>query len=264
MRTDFYLYNDAGSWSVVAGDAVANIIEDYRNNDAHFVLGNKLALFAIEGDDYSVIRVVLNEPLTDVESAEWIAKASWRLKVDGNQILICGGFDPDCLSDWQATGDSSDIKTIDIATGDYQVVLYSYLHSMNGAVWAYRRSNRGLLPQLSSWFRQDHPNTPLPSWLAALFAYDDVDPQDEWYPIRDAVKSGRITVTRQPLHWIGYLVHIMPFTEDMELNMPEEDGWFEPKTGFRVPEQCPLGIASDCTEDTDIISKLNWILGIDS
>ncbi|AFY73633.1 hypothetical protein Syn7502_01573 [Synechococcus sp. PCC 7502] len=261
MRQDIYLYNDAGSWSVIAGDAVAQIVADHREHDLQFVEANKVALFSLEGDDYSVIRVVTNEPLTEIESSEWIARARWRLKIINEQVLIAGGFDPDCLHNWMEAGDSSDVQAIALPSGDYQVVLYTYLHSMNGAVWLSDDFTPSPFPKLSQWFRQDHPNSPLPTWLAAMFAYEDVDTDDEWYPIQESVKLGRITIAEQPLHWIGYLIHLVPFSLDMEIDRPDLDGWFEPRMGLRIPAQCPLGVATDLTEDRDLIGKLDWIMG---
>lgn len=261
MRSDIYLYNDGGSWSVVASEAIPAIIADYREHDERFVFDHKAALFGLEGDDYSVIRVVVNEPLTDAEAAEWIARACWRLNVSSSQVVISGGFDPDCLADWLEAGDRQDSHAIDLPPGDYQITLYTYLHSMNGAVWVNRYDDTPLLPSLSEWFRHDHHTTPVPSWLAAMFAYEDVDPQDEWYPIRENVQAGRIAIAPQPLHWIGYLIHLVPFTATTVLDQPGADGWFDAQTGLRVPAQCPLGIATDCTEDNDIVNKVEWVMG---
>jgi hypothetical protein len=49
--------NDAGSWSAIAADAAAKIINDNREHDQQFVQAHEVALFAIEGDDSSVMRI---------------------------------------------------------------------------------------------------------------------------------------------------------------------------------------------------------------
>jgi hypothetical protein len=263
MRKDVYIINDAGSFSVVAADAVERIVNDNRSNDEAFVEVYEAALFAIEGDDYSVVRVVVNEPLTDVEEREWIARSRWRLKVEDGKVLVSGGFDPDCLAEWQDDGETEIVKEVDVPSGDYQVTFYTYLHSMNGALWLSdfydKFYNKRFLPKIGPWFRKDHPDKPLPSWIAAKVSDEDLDEDDEWRPMTDSIKSGRLAVEREPVHWIGYLVHLTPFVEGAELDTPE-DGWFDPKTGLRAPEKCPLGIPTDCTEDTEIRDRLEQLL----
>lgn len=261
MRQDFYLYNDGAGWSVVASDAINEIVEDARKHDEHFVFAHKLALFDLEGEDNSVVRVVVNEELSETETEEWIARARWRLKIKGGQVLICGGFDHDSLNAWQEEGNSPEVHAQNIPPGDYQVTLYTYLHSMNGSMWLDRNIHPSVLPELSAWFRKDHEDEPLPSWVAAMFAYEDLNENDEWYPIQERVKSGSIIIEQQSLYWIGYLIHLIPFTPEMELDQPGADGWFEAKTGLRIPERCPLGVSTDCTEDRDIADKLDWVLG---
>jgi hypothetical protein len=255
MRRDVYIINDAGSWSAIAADAVAKIIDNDREHDELFVQAQEAALFAIEGDDYSVMRIVVDEPLTEPEEAEWIARARWRLKVGDGKVLVSGGFDPRCLADWQEHGEIGYVKEIDVPPGDYQVVFYSYLHSMNGAVWlddGYDGSPSPF-PKLLPWFQMDYPGRSLPTWVASMLAYD------EEISIADAVKSGILTIESQPLHWIGYLVHLIPFAVEMELDTPE-GGWFDTRVGLRVPVRCPLGISTNCTEDREVQSRLKWLL----
>ncbi len=247
MRRDVYIINDAGSWSAIAADAAVKIINDAREHDEQFVESHEAALFAIEGDDSNVIRIVVDEALTEPEQAEWIARARWRLKVADGKVLVSGGFDPDCFADWQEHGETGFVKEIDIPPGDYQIVFYSYLHSMNGAVWlddGYDGSPSPF-PKLLSWFQMDYPGRSLPNWVVSMLAYD------REISISDAVKSGILSIENQPLYWIGYLIHLIPFTADMELD-PPEGGWFEPRVGLRVPVRCPLGISTNCSENREV------------
>jgi hypothetical protein len=264
MRRDVYIVNDGGSFSVVAADAVGRIIEDGREDDELFVNAYEAALFAIEGDDYSVIRVVAGEPLTAAEDAEWVARSRWRIKVGDGKALVCGGFDPDCLAQWQDEGETEYVKEIDVEPGDYQLVFYSYIHSMNGRMWLsdFYESFGGerLLPKLGPWFRKDHPGRALPTWVATELSEENLDEDDEWMPFERAVKSGRVSLEREPLHWIGYLIHLTPFVPGAELDIPE-GGWFDPKTGLRSPSPCPLGIATECSEDTEVKRQMARLLG---
>ena len=79
MRRDVYIENDSGGFSVVAADAVNAIIEDGRADDMQFVTGHKALLLELYGDDSLPIRIVVNEPLTADEEAQWLARASWRI-----------------------------------------------------------------------------------------------------------------------------------------------------------------------------------------
>lgn len=256
MRRDVYIVNDAGSWSVVTAEAVGQIVQDNRNQDEQFVQAFSAALFAIEGDDYSVIRVVANEALTDAEAAEWVGRIQWRINTNDGKILISGGFDPDCLADWQDEGETEYVKQITVPPGDYQVSFYTYLHSMNGAVWLSDRLENPPFPKLLPWFQQDYPGEPLPTWAVTLL-------EDEDFPdapsIAAAVKSGQLPIHHQPVHWIGYLIHLLPFEPGMTLDTPES-GWFESRTGLRVPPRCPRGISTDCTDDRQVQSDLEWLL----
>jgi hypothetical protein len=255
MRKDVYITNDAGSWSVVAADAVERIVDDYRNDDKKFVDAYEAALFAIEGDDSNVVRIVVGESLTEAEDQEWIAVSRWRLKASGGKVLICGGFDPDCLADWQQDGETCYIKEIDVTPGDYHLSFYTYLHSMNGAMWQEDFYGKPLLPKIAPWFRRDHAGRSLPTWLVSHLSDDDLDDGDEWKPLVETVKSGRVVVEREPLHWIGYLFHLTPFLPEMELDR-HSDGWFDSKERLRVPAHFPLGIATDCTSDTEIKNRV--------
>jgi len=260
MRKDTYLINDGGSWSVVAEDALDRIIEDSRNDDEKFVSAYEAALFAIEGDDYNVVRVVANEPLTESEDREWVARARWRLKTDSGKIIVSGGFDPDCLADLREDGEIEYSEVINVWPGDYQITFYTYLHSMSGVMWLSDFYGERLLPKPGLWYRRDHGNRPLPSWMAARLSDEDFDEDDEWQPFGESLKSGRIQIEHGPLHWIGYLFHLIPFASDMELDEPE-GGWFDSQTGLRVPERFPLGIATDCTKDTEVKSRLAHLFG---
>lgn len=256
MRRDVYIVNDAGSWSVVAAEAVDQIIQDDRNQDDQFVQAFSAALFGIEGDDYSVIRIVANEPLTETEAAEWVGRIQWRINTTDGKILISGGFDPDCLAEWKEQGETEYVKEITLPSGDYQVSFYTYLHSMNGAVWLGDFCQDLSFPKLLSWFQQDYPGEPLPTWVATMI-------DDEDFPgapsIAAAIKSGQLPIQHQPVHWIGYLVHLVPFAPGMTLDTPES-GWFETRRGTRVPDKCPLGITTECTDDRQIQSDLNYLL----
>src|SRR6476661_8976129 len=105
MRRDVYIENDSGGFSVLAADAVEAIIEDRRSDDFQFVAGHKAMLLELYGDDSLPVRIVVDEPLTADEEAEWLARASWRIDTSDGHMLVMGGFDPDVLSWWNEDRD---------------------------------------------------------------------------------------------------------------------------------------------------------------
>ena len=256
MRRDVYICNDAGSWSVVAAAAVDQIMQTQTDQDDQFAQAYLAALFLIEGDDYSVIRIVANESLTEIEASEWVGRIQWRIQTEDGNLLISSGFDSRCFAEWQDQGETEYVKQITVAPGDYQISFYTYLHSMNGAVWLGESPDELPFPHLLSWFQQDYPGEPLPTWIVTQLADDDVPNTPS---IAAAIQSGQLTIQQHPVHWISYLIHILPFTPGMHLDCPES-GWFEARTGLRVPTKCPRGIPTECTEDDQVRSDLAWLL----
>ena len=105
MRRDVFIENDSGALSVVAADALDAIIDDGRSDDESFVRTFKALLLELYGDDSMPVRIVVNEPLTGDEEAQWLARASWRLDTADGRLLVMGGFDPDVMASWkEATG----------------------------------------------------------------------------------------------------------------------------------------------------------------
>ena len=79
MRRDVYIENDSGGLSVVAGDAVDAIVADARADDFKFVTIYKALLLELYGDDSMPVRIVVDEPISPDEEAQWLARASWRI-----------------------------------------------------------------------------------------------------------------------------------------------------------------------------------------
>ncbi len=73
MRRDVYIENDSGGLSVVAGDAVDAIVADARADDVKFVTSYKALLLELYGDDSMPVRIVVDEPISPDEDAQWLA-----------------------------------------------------------------------------------------------------------------------------------------------------------------------------------------------
>ena len=155
MRRDVYIENDSGGFSVLAADAVEAIIADQRSDDFQFVAGHKAMLLELYGDDSLPVRIVVDEPLTADEEAQWLARASWRIDTSDGRMLVMGGFDPDVLSWWAdagAGGDGRGIGAFSAAPGCWRVDVYAHVGSMNGRAILSEASERP-----GTGFRRSHP-----------------------------------------------------------------------------------------------------------
>jgi hypothetical protein len=77
-----------------------------------FVTGHKVLLLELYGDDSMPVRIVVDEPLTADEEAQWLARASWRIDTSDGRLLVMGGFDPDVLADWKDRNPAEDSAVI--------------------------------------------------------------------------------------------------------------------------------------------------------
>lgn len=248
LRSDVYIQNDSSGFSIVPSSAVDRIIADDRNNDRAIVLDHQAMLMALYGDDSFPARLVVGGSLTADEDAEWIARATWKLRVSTGTVLLCGGFDPRTLSDWRETGDDWEgaVHALDVPAGDYLVDVYTYRPTING-----RFIEESWPMPVGAWFRKEHPGRDYPGWLVdELEQMPDLDPghEAEWSegdgPVHLVDESRRRV--------IGYLVHMQPWDASATLSTVPEDGWFEPEAGARVPPRFPLGLPTDARpEDGD-------------
>ena len=245
MRRDVYIENDSGGFSVIAAEAAQDIIEDGRNDDLRFVQGRQAMLLALYGDDSMLVRVVADEPLQPEEEAQWLARATGRIRTTDGQVLVMGGFDPDALSSWLdesgGEGDGRGVASVRLPPGEWQVDIYAHVGSMNGRAIL---SDCGIPPGRA--FRRDHPGRAFPAWLAhmlELSAEEDPGHEAHWRDLCGSVAAGRLVIDLASADAIGLLVH---FTRaaSAEFDPPESD-WIEHDAGQRIPKPFPLGLPSD-------------------
>ena len=214
MRRDVFIANDSGGLSVVAADAVDDIIADGRSDDLRFVTTYKALLLELYGDDSMPVRIVVDEPLRADEDAQWLARATWRLDTSDGRLLVMGGFDPDVMSDWkEQTGGASDgsgVGVFDAAPGRWRVDVYAHVGSMNG---------RAILDESGEKtgrdFRRSHGDRAVPVWLARALEFsgeDDPGHEDLWKDVRASIAAGRLTIDTEGGDAVGFLVHVTPLT----------------------------------------------------
>jgi hypothetical protein len=259
VRRDVYIQNDSGGFSVLAADAADDIITDGRTDDMRFVTGHKALLLELYGDDSMPVRIVINEPLTGDEEAQWLGRATWRIDTSDGRLLVMGGFDPDVLASWkeeEADNGSGGVAVIDAQPGSWRVDVYAHVGSMNG-----REILRELGDAPGSAFRRGHPGRALPLWLAKMLEFsseDDPGFEDLWADVKAAVDAGRLEVDVDGGDAIGFLVH---FTRsDGSADAPPEGGWFARDAEARLPETFPLGLPS-AVPDPELRSFHEKLLG---
>lgn len=264
MRRDIYLQNDSGGLSIVAADAVDDIIDDAREDDARFVESRKALLLELYGDDSMPVRIVAGEPLQADEDAQWLARASWQIDTTDGRLLVMGGFDPDVLSSWKDVGDedgAGGIAAFTVAPGRWNVDVYAHVGSMNGrAILSEAHERPGAA------FRRHHPGRAFPLWLARMLQFsseDDPGHEHAWKDVRASIGSGELAVDTDGGDAIGFLIHVMPASSAPETAPADapHDGWFGRSDNARLPEPFPLGVRSE-VPDPELRSLHDELLGI--
>jgi hypothetical protein len=260
MRTDVYIENDSGGLSVISGAAVQDIIEDQRRDDDKFVTSYRALLLMLYGDDSVPVRVVVDEPLTEDERAQWLACTRWKIDAPDGRVLVAGGFDPDVLQSWleKEGPDESGwgVSVIHVPKGTWRADLYAHVGSLNGR---HLVSEAPLKP--GAWFRRDHPGVPFPLWLSEILSYtgeDDPGHEEIWGKPDDNIRSGALAVDLAQRSFVGFLLHLHR-DESAPLSPVPEGGWFDLETGARVPKRFPRGLPA-AVEDPDLASAARRIL----
>lgn len=136
MRRDVYIQNDSDGLSVVTGAAVNAVIEDRREDDEGFVRRHEALLLVLCGDDSMAVRLVVDEPLTEEEESQWLARATNWLTVTDGRVLLMGGLDPRLLEDWRSEyaphGSTPEIAVVPVPNGTWQVDVYTHVGCANG------------------------------------------------------------------------------------------------------------------------------------
>ena len=261
MRRDVFIQNDSGGFSVLAADAAADIIADGRADDMRFVTGHKAMLLELYGDDSMPVRIVIDEPLTREEEAEWLARATWRIDTSDGRLLVMGGFDPDVLADWDDEDSGDDgwggsVAALTTQPGSWRVDVYAHVGSMNG-----RQILRESGDALGAAFRRSHPERPVPLWLAKMLEYcgqDDPGLDDAWEDVKASMGAGTLAIDTESGDAIGLLVHVTRVNDSAF--EPPEGGWFARDANARVPDVFPLGLTSE-VPDPELRSFYDKLLG---
>jgi len=246
MRRDVYIENDSGGFSVIAADAVDAIIADARADDLRWVRDHKAMLVLLYGDDSMPVRMVVDEPLTADEQAQWLARYTWQLDSSDGRMLVMGGFDPDVLSWWKedqsGDGDGRGIAEVKAAPGRWRVDVYAHVGSMNGRATL----TEGAPEKPGAAYRRSHGDRPFPLWLAKMLEHsgdDDPGHEDLWTDVKSSIEGGLLPIEVEGGDAVGFLVHFTRTTEPS--GDPPEGAWIDRSQNCRVPAVFPLGLRSE-------------------
>jgi hypothetical protein len=246
MRRDVFIENDSGGFSVVAVDAVDAIIADARGDDLRWVRDHKAMLILLYGDDSMPVRMVVDEPLTADEEAQWLARYTWQIDSADGRMLVMGGFDPDVLSWWKkdhdGEGDGRGIGEVKAAPGKWRVDVYAHVGSMNGRAILTEEAEE----KTGAAYRRSHGDRPFPLWLAKMLEYsgdDDPGYEDLWTDVESSMNRGALPIDVEGGDAIGFLVHFTRATEPA--GDPPAGAWIDRSEHSRVPAVFPLGLRSE-------------------
>ncbi|WP_148593653.1 hypothetical protein [Aquisphaera giovannonii] len=235
-RIDIEVQNEATGFMISSRGLCGRDFSGIDNGDeawAEAVRDGIILPVELAQDEAFWVRVLLDQPLSNQEDAEWIGCTRHRLRVPDGKLEITGGG-PDFLWD-----DDSEqyTRTLDIPPGDYLAELYTYLQGINGV---YTLEKAVDAEPLGAYFRRTRPHIPFPLWLRNECAADpDVDPghQAEWNDVELDYMSD------QP-PYLSFLLRLSPFVDAPEPARLEQ-GWVAAGQGARRPSKCPLGLVAE-------------------
>ena len=130
MRVDLRCENDSGAFSLVSADAVPAIVADERGDDAQW--RGQALLFELVGDDPIAARLLVDEEPAPEDEAQVLSRVEGHLVLSRGTLLVCGGFDPRCLADWQEGEPTDYVRAVEVPPGTYRVVVGVTAQAMNG------------------------------------------------------------------------------------------------------------------------------------
>lgn len=235
-RVDLDVYNEASGFMITSEGLAGGDYSTVEDGDSAWMDAVREGIFLpfrLYQDDPFVIRVVVDEVLTDHEQEEWVGKLVTKLRVpDGRLAVLAGGQEYLWGEDMEEFS-----HFLDIPAGDYQAEVYTYLNGVNGESCL---EAAGEPEPLGAYFRRTRPGQEFPLWLHNICAnYPSNDPEHvaEWRS-----KQGDYE-TEQP-RMVSFLLRLTPLQASPEL--PRIDhGWIEIVHGPRRPTIFPLGIVAD-------------------
>lgn len=221
MREDVLLYNEANAFVVAAGD-LAGTAPFSREPEAEcFAKGiAKAAFLPIElvQDDPQVLRIVVDEPLSEDEAGEWVARVESALDLNCGELVIAGGTDYVYDHDRSWMEENGAIFRLKVEPGRYRLTVDTHLPGTNG--WSAAGLTEGAA---GPYWRRTRPGEEMPGWLR----YRD-DPSFSW--------NGA-----EPPALVGFVIRLQ---RDAAAQPTQDlvEGYPPIGLGARLPKACPRGL----------------------
>lgn len=183
---------------------------------------------AVESEDPTNVRVVVDEPLAPAEQAEWVGVVRTGLRVPDGRLVAAGGI---AYILEKAAWVEEGARVVEVPPGDYAATLYCYASAPNGR-WCVEQAGAG--EPLGAWCRRSHPGRELPAWLHNLCLHDpSLDPGRNAFWKRAQEKEGGAVV--------DFLLHLETARAPLVIPRCGAAGVFSAGE-CRRPEPFPLGI----------------------
>lgn len=254
-RADHYVYNDSTGFLITSTAAKGLEVQPGEPEwNARYLEGAFIPI-ELRQDDSFVVRVVVNDELTEAEVDEWVGKARFRIDVPNGELVIVGGREYITeISEWTEKHLCNYVRMVNIPPGEYQLDLYSYVTSPNGLALMYQAEgiedlydiemdteSASHLEPLGTYFRRTRNlgTEDFPEWLYRWCAGEpEKDPThgDDWVGV---------TVAFRETYCIDFLLHLTPLKEDLKQSVPTERefvNWAAMES--RKPTNCPLGLST--------------------
>jgi hypothetical protein len=239
QRLDVRIHNEAtgfvlASRGVGVGDVAALDLADAKKW-ARAARDGWIAPFELAQDDPFVLRVVVGE-LTETEEAEWIGRASCRLRVPNGELALCAGME-------YLAGEEEDdleeyLQFVEIPPGEYLATLYSHLPGVNGE---FDLPDDHPWDGLMAWHRATRGEAEAPPWLA-LRAMEEVERDDEdggefYWNASERAEANPV---------VGLVLRLRPWRDGDATDVPAEASdsrrlWLR-AAERRTPALCPAGL----------------------
>ena len=235
-RFDLVIYNESTGFIITSQGLCGQDFSDIESEDKAWgkaIREGVFLPFELVQDDGFIIRVVIDEPLSEQERDEWVGFTSHKLRIpDGKLAVIGGGLE-------FLWGEDMDefARFQEVPPGDYLAEVYTYLQGVNGSFCLDKAKPR---EPLGAYFRRTRPGEPFPLWLKNECASDpaiDPDHKKEW-------KTAEADYETDQPPYVGFLLRLAPLSET-PAPPKMEDGWITVGQNARRPDKCPLGLIAE-------------------
>lgn len=228
MRLDLAIPNESDAFIFTSAALRGRGISPGDREWTEAIRRGEILPLAIESEDPANVRVVIDEPLSAAEQAEWVGVVRAGLSVPEGRLVLAGGVVYVLeKADWA----EEHARVVSVPPGDYAATLYCYASAPNGR-WCLDEARAD--EPLGAWFRRAHAGQEMPAWLHNLCLHDpSVDPGHRAQWKRAQEKRGGAVV--------DFLLHLETARGPLPLPPASDEGVFAAGE-CRRPRDFPIGL----------------------